>query len=56
MGPRAGLDMVLKRKIPSPCQDLNLQIIQHVAQHYTTELSQLLLVKSEAQIILNPVF
>jgi hypothetical protein len=23
VGPRAGLDMVVKRKIPSPCQDSN---------------------------------
>jgi hypothetical protein len=35
VGPRAGLDVVVKRKIPSPCQDLNPPIIQPVAQHYT---------------------
>jgi len=35
VGPRAGLDAVVKTKIPS-------QIIQSVAQHYTAELSQLL--------------
>jgi hypothetical protein len=36
--PRAGLDAVVK-KIPSPCLDSNLPIIQPIAQHYTTELS-----------------
>jgi hypothetical protein len=45
MGPRAGLDMVVKRKIPSPYQFLNPglehPIIQPVAQCYTTELSWL---------------
>jgi hypothetical protein len=34
VGPRADLDAVVKRKIPSPCQP--------VAKDYTTELSQLL--------------
>jgi hypothetical protein len=42
LGPRASLDAVVKRKIPSPHQDLNPHIIQPVAQCYTTELSQLL--------------
>jgi hypothetical protein len=27
MGPRAGLDTVVKRKIPSPCRDLNTILI-----------------------------
>jgi hypothetical protein len=36
VGPRAVLDVV-KRKIPSPHQELNLRtpIIQPIAQHYT---------------------
>jgi hypothetical protein len=38
MGLRAGLDAVLKRRIPSLCRDSNPQIIQPVAQRYTTEL------------------
>jgi hypothetical protein len=43
MGPRAGVDAVVKRKIPSPFRDLNFPIIQPVAQRYTAELSRLLL-------------
>jgi hypothetical protein len=39
VGPRVGLDAVVKRKIPSHCRDSNSQIIQPVAQRYTTELS-----------------
>jgi hypothetical protein len=37
VGPRAILDMVVKRKTPSPCQESNHRtpIIQPVAQHYT---------------------
>jgi hypothetical protein len=31
MGPRAGLDAVVKRKIPSPFRDSNLLMIQPVA-------------------------
>jgi len=27
LGPRAGLDMVVKRKIPSPCQESNLRML-----------------------------
>jgi hypothetical protein len=42
VGPRAGLDAVVKRKIPSHYRDSNLPIIQPVAQRYTTELSRLL--------------
>jgi hypothetical protein len=42
VGPRANLDVVVKRKVLSPCQDLNLLIIQPIAHHYTTELSWLL--------------
>jgi hypothetical protein len=33
VGPKAGLDMVVKRKIPSPCWDSNPLIIQPIAQH-----------------------
>jgi hypothetical protein len=43
MGPRAGLDVVVKAKIPSPCWDSNLPIIQPVAQRYTNEIFWLLL-------------
>jgi len=39
VGPRAVLDAVVSRKIPSPCLD---SIIQPVAQYYTIELSWLL--------------
>jgi hypothetical protein len=46
VGHRAGLDAVVKRNIPSPYRDSKLQIIQLVAQRYTTELSRLLLQKS----------
>jgi hypothetical protein len=37
VGPRAVLDAVVKRKIPSPHQESNprILIIQPVAQHYT---------------------
>jgi hypothetical protein len=37
VGPRATLDAVVKRKIPSPCQESNPKtpIIHPVAQHYT---------------------
>jgi hypothetical protein len=41
VGPRVSLDMVVKRKIPSQCQDSNPLIIQPVAQCYTTEISWL---------------
>jgi hypothetical protein len=43
VGPRAGLEAVVKRKFPSPCRDCNPLIIQSVAQRYTAELSQLLI-------------
>jgi hypothetical protein len=43
VGPRAGPDAVMKRKIPSPSRDSNPQIIHPVAERYTTELSRLLL-------------
>jgi hypothetical protein len=42
VGLRAGLDAVVKRKIPSPYRDSNPPIIQPVAQCDTTELSWLL--------------
>jgi hypothetical protein len=42
VGPRASLDAVVKRKIPSLWWDLNPLIIQPIAQCYTTELSQIL--------------
>jgi hypothetical protein len=37
VGPRAVLDAVVKRKIPSPCQESNLRtpIIQLIAKYYT---------------------
>jgi hypothetical protein len=37
VGPRAVLDMVVKRKIPSPHRKLNPRtlIVQPIAQHYT---------------------
>jgi hypothetical protein len=38
VGSRAGLDTVVKRKIPSLYRDLNPTIIQPVAQRYVTEL------------------
>jgi hypothetical protein len=41
VSPRAGLDAVVKRKIPSPYRDSNPPIVQPEAQCYTTELSRL---------------
>jgi hypothetical protein len=38
VGPRAGLDAVVKRKIPSLYRDSNSLIIQTIAQPYITEL------------------
>jgi hypothetical protein len=37
VGPRAVLDAVVKRKIPSPCRESNprIPIVQPVAQRYT---------------------
>jgi hypothetical protein len=35
VGPRAGLDAVVKRKIPSPSRDSNPSIIQPAVQSYT---------------------
>jgi hypothetical protein len=37
VGPRAGLDTMSKRKIPSPRQELNPDhpIVQPIASHYT---------------------
>jgi hypothetical protein len=43
VGSRAGLDAVVKRKIPSPYWNWNPPIIQPVAQRYTTELFRLLI-------------
>jgi hypothetical protein len=40
--PSAGLDVVSKRKIPSPRRDSKPLIIQPVTQRYTTELTRLL--------------
>jgi hypothetical protein len=34
VGPRAGLDAVVKSKSPIPCRDSNPPIIQPVAQRY----------------------
>jgi hypothetical protein len=42
VGHRAGLEAVMRRKIPSSYRDSNPPIIQPVAQRYTTELSWLL--------------
>jgi hypothetical protein len=42
VGPRASLDAVVKREIPTHSQDLNPPIIQPIAQRYTTELVRLL--------------
>jgi hypothetical protein len=42
VGPRAGLDKVVKRKITSHCRDWNPPIVQPLAQRYMTELSRLL--------------
>jgi hypothetical protein len=39
VGPRSGLDAVMKRKFPSPCRDSNPPIIQFIVQRCTTELS-----------------
>jgi hypothetical protein len=47
VGPKTCPDVVVKRKIPSPCQDSNAPIIQPVAQGYTTELSRPLLMSEE---------
>jgi hypothetical protein len=41
VGPWASLDVVVKRKIPSPCWDSNPLNIQPIAQRYSTELSWL---------------
>jgi hypothetical protein len=41
VGPRTSLDVVMKRKILSPCRDSNPPIIQPVAHRYTTELCRL---------------
>jgi hypothetical protein len=45
LGPRAGLDTVVKRKTPQPQPGLKHTIIQPAAQRYTTELSRLLILK-----------
>jgi hypothetical protein len=42
VGPRAVLDTVAKRKIPSPLLGLEPPIIQSIAQFYITKLSRLL--------------
>jgi hypothetical protein len=42
VGPRAVLDAVVKRKIPSPYRDANPPIIPSVAQRYATELARFL--------------
>jgi hypothetical protein len=43
VGPRAVLDAVVERKIPSPRRESKPRtlIVQPIAQRYTTELSQL---------------
>jgi hypothetical protein len=42
VGPRAGLEAMVKRKIPIPCRELEHLTIQPLAQRYTTELSFIL--------------
>jgi hypothetical protein len=42
LGPRAGLEAVVRRKIPIPLPGLKPPTSQPVAQSYTTELSRLL--------------
>jgi hypothetical protein len=44
MGPKAGLDAVVKRKIPSPYRNSNAPIIQPRAQRYTAGLSRLIII------------
>jgi hypothetical protein len=39
VGTIAGLDAVMKRKIPSLCRDLNPRLSSPVSQRYTTEVS-----------------
>jgi hypothetical protein len=39
--PTAGLDAVVKRKIPSPFRDSKPPTIQPIAKLYTTEITQL---------------
>jgi hypothetical protein len=34
VGPRAGLDMVAKRKIPNPCQEMNTDCLIYNLSHY----------------------
>jgi hypothetical protein len=41
LGPRIGLNAVVRRKIPIPYRDWNPPIVLLVAQCYTTELSGL---------------
>jgi hypothetical protein len=43
MGPKVGLDTVVKKKIPSRSRESNPPIIQSVARSCTTELSSLLI-------------
>jgi hypothetical protein len=49
VGPRAGLDVVLKRKIPQSLPGPNLPIIQPVAERYTAELFLLLILMCEGK-------
>jgi hypothetical protein len=51
--PRAGLDAVVRIKIPSPYRDSNPPIIQSVAQRYTAELPRLLLNKLRMRNCMN---
>jgi hypothetical protein len=55
VGPRAGLDTVVKRKIPCPCRDTNPPIIQPVAQRYTAELSHVIIYTSQCETQGEPV-
>jgi hypothetical protein len=49
VGPSAGLDSVVWRKIPRLYRDKNPPIIQPIAESYTTELSRLLKISTKRE-------
>jgi hypothetical protein len=53
VGPRTVLDVVVKGKIPSPCQESNPRtpIVQPVAQHYTDWAIKALFISVEVVLI-----
>jgi hypothetical protein len=57
VGPRAVLNAVVKRKIPSPSRESKPRtpIFQPVAQRYTTELSRLLYIFNSLEIVVTAV-